>query len=896
MLALLVCYFCFSYNTASAQNFATGSDCPTYYTGSNVNDEDYPIPSGTGTYSNSVICNQVSIQDLEAIVYPTIPTYNGTPLGAYNPDTGAFIFNNTTTNQMAVASFAINEALQASGVGLQFRGFTYEWEIKKPSSGSQLSVKVRIFSNDSSGIAGSEGGRKKIYSSATYNYTGTISDWTHYEDTSSGIPPWAIPFRDAWTAELQVSGYDSTGQQGIRNVRYTFTYNPVVGHENDFDQNHSYISFDEECAADPQYHPACVGYVETETEVHDGTETNETMNDGTTTASTDGINADGTISDMSKIAGIIIDNHEDDMMNDGSMMADGSIIDDGSKSGDMGMDMMGMAEQDSTGALLLIELEREHMDDMYPETILISEEDLHMMMEQEMIDMEMMEKIESIEQIDIAMMEEMMEHDANMLDMTELDMLDIPLEELEIIHNDIAILDMTEIMPGPELLHEHDMPPLPEISIITDKPLLMPSIAERHNPETEAIREQTIIAIEPPESMKHENEEREITELPEVELLPEIEPTPSGPALTPSGPPIANRLSRSTAPSLTANQRSALSAAARTTHAAQSLASNQAVSSITSGLAQVQNEDALAVGGSSVSVSDGVTNSTGIIGSAGSTSQTFASLSTSGASSVGNINSNQSSSGSSTFGNTGGSNASGNNGSSSSSQQNFNATGQSNGNMQSSGGNNGSQSGSNDGTQIASNSANQSSSGQDGSSQHITSNSQSGANNNFSSQSNSDATGSSQSNTGQEDLNKIQQGLTGNPSTAIAQVKIPQLNFTVKEMIESIIKQKLAEARMMASENMKSVSQEELKNQQRLEDKLVKDALSGSTDEDAQAALLGFNPRFRAYQQKGMRDVAFYVTKDIYTSSRNYDNPNQRFFNGASDVKHREMVRQQYDR
>ena len=98
------------------------------------------------------------------------------------------------------------------------------------------------------------------------------------------------------------------------------------------------------------------------------------MNDGTTTASTDGINADGTISDITQIAGIIMDNHEDDMMNDGNMMADGSIIDDGSKSGDMGMDMMGMAEQDSTGALLLIELEKEHMDDMYPETILISEE------------------------------------------------------------------------------------------------------------------------------------------------------------------------------------------------------------------------------------------------------------------------------------------------------------------------------------------------------------------------------------------------------------------------------------------------------------------------------------------------------------------------------------------
>ena len=73
-------------------------------------------------------------------------------------------------------------------------------------------------------------------------------------------------------------------------------------------------------------------------------------------------------------------------------------------------------------------------------------------------------------------------------------------------------------------------------------------------------------------------------------------------------------------------------------------------------------------------------------------------------------------------------------------------------------------------------------------------------------------------------------------------------------MIESIIKQKLAEARMMASENMKSVSQEELKNQQRLEDKLVKDALSGSTDEDAQEELLGFNPRLPLFK-KSMNDT-----------------------------------------
>jgi hypothetical protein len=78
------------------------------------------------------------------------------------------------------------------------------------------------------------------------------------------------------------------------------------------------------------------------------------------------------------------------------------------------------------------------------------------------------------------------------------------------------------------------------------------------------------------------------------------------------------------------------------------------------------------------------------------------------------------------------------------------------------------------------------------------------------------------------------------------------------------------------------------------EDELVAAALAGSDDEDAQAALLGYNPNFRAYQTPQMQDVQFYAPKDIYDTQKNYDNPNQRFFNGASDATHREMVRQQY--
>ena len=77
---------------------------------------------------------------------------------------------------------------------------------------------------------------------------------------------------------------------------------------------------------------------------------------------------------------------------------------------------------------------------------------------------------------------------------------------------------------------------------------------------------------------------------------------------------------------------------------------------------------------------------------------------------------------------------------------------------------------------------------------------------------------------------------------------------------------------------------------------LVAKAFAGSDDEDARSALLGYNPLFSQYQQPQMADADFYKPKDIYPEQENYDNPNARFFNGASDEKHRAMVRQQYER
>jgi hypothetical protein len=111
--------------------------------------------------------------------------------------------------------------------------------------------------------------------------------------------------------------------------------------------------------------------------------------------------------------------------------------------------------------------------------------------------------------------------------------------------------------------------------------------------------------------------------------------------------------------------------------------------------------------------------------------------------------------------------------------------------------------------------------------------------------------------------------------------------FNLRNLEQNILKEQIENSEQEEELN------EPVSNEQ--EDELVAAALAGSDDEDAQAALLGFNPNFRAYQQPQMTDADFYKPKDIYAGQKNYDNPNARFFNGASDATHREMVRQQYE-
>jgi hypothetical protein len=124
--------------------------------------------------------------------------------------------------------------------------------------------------------------------------------------------------------------------------------------------------------------------------------------------------------------------------------------------------------------------------------------------------------------------------------------------------------------------------------------------------------------------------------------------------------------------------------------------------------------------------------------------------------------------------------------------------------------------------------------------------------------------------------------------------EIAALDNAIDEAVMNLIKLEQTIVREQVEEsNQEEELNEPMSNDQ--EDELVAAALAGSDDEDAQAALLGFNPNFRAYQQPQMTDADFYAPKEIYEGQKNHDNPAARFFNGASDATHREMVRQQYE-
>ena len=146
----------------------------------------------------------------------------------------------------------------------------------------------------------------------------------------------------------------------------------------------------------------------------------------------------------------------------------------------------------------------------------------------------------------------------------------------------------------------------------------------------------------------------------------------------------------------------------------------------------------------------------------------------------------------------------------------------------------------------------------------------------------------------QNEINTNVQNVTGVPEdTSVVTIEITVDTFELASLDTSI---EAAFAQAFNDRSEIKEPEQSIEEQNAEEDELVEKALSGDDDEDAQAALLGYNPNFRAYQQPQMPDSQFYQPKEIYEGQKNYDNPNSRFFNGASDELHNQMVRQQYDR
>ena len=139
----------------------------------------------------------------------------------------------------------------------------------------------------------------------------------------------------------------------------------------------------------------------------------------------------------------------------------------------------------------------------------------------------------------------------------------------------------------------------------------------------------------------------------------------------------------------------------------------------------------------------------------------------------------------------------------------------------------------------------------------------------------------------------INQDITDNQISVeivVDSFEIAALNMAIDEVFQAALNRNL----LLNTEEKEEEEQKSFEEQNAEEDALVAAAQSGDDSEDAQAALLGYNPNFRAYQQPQIPDTAFYQPKEIYSGQKNHDNPNGRLFNGASDTLHREMVRQQY--
>jgi len=130
----------------------------------------------------------------------------------------------------------------------------------------------------------------------------------------------------------------------------------------------------------------------------------------------------------------------------------------------------------------------------------------------------------------------------------------------------------------------------------------------------------------------------------------------------------------------------------------------------------------------------------------------------------------------------------------------------------------------------------------------------------------------------------------------MADIELASLDLNlIRDIVNGVAERTLQDIKDEQEDSMEEANEQSIAQANAEEDRLAQEAMAGSTDESALVALLGYNPDFRAYQQPQMADGELYPPKDIYSDKKNYDNPAARFFNGASDAKHRSMVRSQYE-
>ena len=149
-LALASCFFFYS-NASLADPIPAENCAVTTFTGTGSGSAMIQNRDGRkyqNTETDTLECTTLDLDGNVGYIIDQTMGYDetGAPVAVYSETDGSYTFaQNTISNKIISSTLAINEALQQAGVGIQFRGFGYEWEVKKPDASSSLKLTVRIY-------------------------------------------------------------------------------------------------------------------------------------------------------------------------------------------------------------------------------------------------------------------------------------------------------------------------------------------------------------------------------------------------------------------------------------------------------------------------------------------------------------------------------------------------------------------------------------------------------------------------------------------------------------------------------------------------------------------------------------------------------------------------------